>query len=213
MFTGLVREIGRIAGVRKGAGTTVVELAAPHACGSLAIGDSLAVNGICLTVTRLDRGRVSVDASPETLRATTLGRWRPGDPVHLEPALRAGDPMGGHVVLGHVDGTGTVVRTARAGASVRMTVALDAQLCWQLVPKGSIAVDGVSLTLDAGPFPGRFVVTLVPETLRATRLGHAAGGSRVNLEIDVLTKAAARDDRQPLRLATVLAYGWDHGRR
>ena len=81
------------------------------------------------------------------------------------------------------------------------------------MPKGSIAVDGVSLTLDAGPVPGRFVVTLVPETLRATRLGHAAGGSRVNLEIDVLAKAAARDDRQPLRLATVLAYGWDHGRR
>lgn len=190
MFTGLVREVGRVEAVRSRGSLTLLDLSAPRTARGLAIGDSLAVNGICLTVTRLSGTRVQVEATEETKRVTTLERWRPGQEVHLEPSLRVGDAIGGHFVLGHVDGVGRVAAlTRRAGAAV-MKVSLGPRLAAQLLPKGSIAVDGVSLTLDEGPFDGSFSITLVPHTLAVTRFGALPAGELVNLELDVLAKAA-----------------------
>lgn len=227
MFTGLIREVGRIEAIARRGSITVVGLAAPHCAPGLAVGDSLAVNGICLTVTRTSGAHVRVEATEETRRVTTLASWRPGGLVHLEPALRAGDPLGGHFVLGHVDGVGRVSGFERHGGSARMTIALDASLAALLVPKGSIAVDGVSLTLDAGPLVSSFSITLVPHTLAVTRFGAVSIGGRVNLELDVLAKAATgarqateatrgtggpRRSEQPamppLTLASLRTRGW-----
>ncbi|MBE3072013.1 MAG: riboflavin synthase [Acidobacteria bacterium] len=216
MFTGLVRELGRILSVGRRAGLTVLDVRAPDSARCLAIGDSLAVNGICLTVTRIAGCRVSVDASEETRRLTTLPSWRVGDDVHLEPALRVGDHVGGHFVLGHVDGTGRVARIVRVSGVVRLTLTLGPALSGQLVPKGSIAVDGVSLTLDAGPFREGFTVTLVPQTLRGTRLGRLRTGDRVNVEIDALAKiaeshharSATGQQRAGLSVAAIRRMGW-----
>jgi riboflavin synthase len=216
MFTGLVREVGRVASLRRRSGLTLLEVRAPRTAGGLAVGDSLAVNGICLTVTRTARDRVHVEASAETRRVTTLARWRTGDRVHLEPALRAGDALGGHFVLGHVDGVGRVVGREGGQRTVRLTVGLDQGLCRLLLPKGSIAVDGVSLTLDGGPFRGSFTVTLVPHTLRETHFEAMRPGDEVNIELDVLSKAAAGLDPHgaehrtppPLTAAGVLSKGW-----
>jgi riboflavin synthase alpha subunit len=213
VFTGLVREIGRIRSLRARGGLTAIALDAPRTAGGLAVGDSLAVNGVCLTVTALAGTRVSVEASAETRRVTTLARWRVGDEVHLEPALRAGEALGGHFVLGHVDGTGRVLRVAHGQGVLRVTVGVADPLCASLVPKGSIAVDGVSLTLDAGPFRGSFTVTLIPHTLRATRFGRLHAGDAVNLEFDVLSKTAtARATRgatpPTLTTTSILSKGW-----
>ena len=205
MFTGIVRETCRLASLRTVRGVTRLEVEAPKTAESLSPGDSVAVNGICLTVTRVTGARVAFDATAETRRVTTIARWRAGDILHLEPALRLGDAVGGHFVLGHVDGIGRIVRLSRRGDAATMTVALASVLAEQLVPKGSIAVDGVSLTLDSGPFPGRFTVTLIPQTLALTRFGTARAGDGVNVELDVLAKAAAR----PVTLASILARGWN----
>ena len=195
MFTGLVREIGRVARVGRRAGVTLIDIEAPGTAKPAdrqppAVGDSVAVNGICLTVVRLAGTRLSVEASAETRRVTTLGEWRAGTAVHLEPSLRLGDPLGGHFVLGHVDGTGRLVRLDRRGEAAWMTIEVEADLARGLIPKGSVAVDGVSLTLDEGPFADRFTVTLIPHTLAVTRFAALKPGARVNIEQDVLTKAA-----------------------
>lgn len=239
MFTGIVRELGRLASVRARGGITLIEIDAPGVAGQLRAGDSLAVNGVCLTVTRLKGSRVGVDATAETRRISTLSLWRAGEIVHLEPALRAGEPLGGHFVLGHVDGTGRVVRLRRRGGAVWVTVSVGAALAAQLLPKGSIAVDGVSLTLGEGPFPGRFTATLVPHTLASTRFGSLKVGEPVNVELDVLAKAAAlgpatqllfarsatdnpdrndpnagtqRRDSVSLTIPSILARGWERRR-
>jgi len=236
MFTGLVREVGRVSRLGRHAGITIVEVEAPLTAGPAegqppAIGDSVSVNGICLTVVGMAGSRVSVEATPETRRVTTLDDWRVGSAVHLEPSLRVGDQLGGHFVLGHVDGTGRLARLERRGGAAWMTVTLPRALAQRLVPKGSIAVDGVSLTLDEGPFEDRFTVTLIPHTLRATRFGDLAVGARLNIELDVLGKAGsgqlaaggdrrdAGDDRQHARgerrltLEAILARGWSRGTR
>jgi riboflavin synthase alpha subunit len=217
VFTGLVREIGRVERIGARGAVTVLDVSAPRTAVGLAVGDSLAVNGICLTVTRVARGRVRVEATGETRRVTTLGLWRQGETVHLEPSLKAGDPLGGHFVLGHVDGVGRVVSLSRRGGTATLRVRLPGRLAAQLVPKGAIAVDGVSLTLDEGPFDDGFSITLIPHTLAGTRFGRVAAGDAVNLELDVLTKTArptvatsadGRDTRPPLTLASLLARGW-----
>jgi riboflavin synthase alpha subunit len=204
MFTGIVREIGRVLTLKTERGVTCFEVDAPRTASGLAPGDSVAVNGICLTVTRVVGAHVAFDAAPETRRVTTIAQWRAGDVVHLEPALRIGDALGGHFVLGHVDGIGRILRLSRRGSAAAMTVALAASLAAQLVPKGSIALDGVSLTLDAGPFPGRFTVTLIPHTLAVTRFSTARAGEDVNIELDVLAKAATG----PVPLASILERAW-----
>ena len=190
MFTGLVREIGKLRGVRAQGALTRLEIEAPDVAASVAVGDSVAVNGICLTVVRA-RGRIfEVEAVDETRRLTTLPRWRSGDRVHLEPALRAGDGLDGHLVQGHVDGTGKVLRVGRMGGRLLVTIGLSAELARFLTPKGSVAVDGVSLTVDQGPFRDRFTVNLIPHTLVATNFKQLRTGRLVNLEMDVLVKAA-----------------------
>ena len=167
MFTGLVKEVGVVAAVTHGADGVRLEVQAGLSS-SAAIGDSVAVNGVCLTVVAAGGGTLAFDAVPETLARSSLGMLGPGSRVNLEPALRAGDPLGGHYVQGHVDGVGRV-------------------LLRYVVEKGSIAVEGTSLTV-AGVDGGGFAVALIPHTLAATTLGGLSAGDAVNLEVDVLAK-------------------------
>ena len=190
MFTGLIREIGRIRGLVPGRGVTRVDIDAAGTADGAAVGDSIAINGICLTVTAI-KGRVfSVEAATETRRLTTFGHWRRGDRVHLEPALRAGDALDGHLVQGHVDGVGTIDRVQDQGGDWLMTVRCAPEQARFLTPKGSVAIDGVSLTVDEGPHTDRFTVNLIPHTLAETTFKSARKGRVVNLEMDVLVKAA-----------------------
>ncbi len=190
MFTGLVREIGVLRGTTRAGAVTRLTVSAPHSAPDLSLGDSLACDGICLTVTALDGDVVFLDAVAETRRVTTLGTWRTGRMLHLEPALKAGDPLGGHLVLGHVDGVGELRRIRRDGESLRLTFAAPSEVRRWLLPKGSIAVDGVSLTVDEGPFDDGFTVSLIPHTLASTRFAAMKPGQAVNLEADVLAKGA-----------------------
>ena len=179
MFTGLVREVGRVVSFEDGRLVLACETEA-------AVGDSVAVDGVCLTVVDTGGGRLAFDVVPETLARVKPFR----EHVNVEPALRAGEPLGGHYVQGHVDGVGTVARVAPEGDGVR--VAIDAPgLGRYLVEKGSVAVDGVSLTVAALTESG-FAVALVPHTLAATTLSLLAPGDRVNLEVDVLAKYVGR---------------------
>lgn len=190
MFTGLVREIGVLKGLGARGGVVGLDIAAPRTAAGARPGDSIAVAGICLTVTAVRGGVFSVEAASETRRLTTLRHWKVGRRLHLEPSLRAGDPLDGHLVQGHVDGVGKVARVRRAGRDLLVTIALGPDLARFLVPKGSVAVDGVSLTVDEGPHTDRFSVNLIPHTLAWTTFGDLRTGRTVNLEMDVLVKAA-----------------------
>jgi riboflavin synthase len=184
VFTGLVREVGRVVSFDGSRLSVESSLAA-------AIGDSVSVNGCCLTVVDGDRRTLAFDAVPETLARTALGRLDAGAAVNLEPALRAGEPLGGHYVQGHVDGVGRVRSLEPEGGGARMWVDPPAELLRYCVEKGSIAVDGVSLTIADLDEEG-FAVALVPHTLAATTLGTLEPGSEVNLEADVLAKYVER---------------------
>lgn len=190
MFTGLVADTGTIRTLeRDGDGvrlTVETDLA-----GELAQGDSVAVNGVCLTARDPGDGAFRADVMAETLRRSSLGPLAEGDTVNLELPLRAGDRLGGHVVQGHVDGTGTVDSLAEDGFSRRVRVAAPPDLLRYVVEKGSIAVDGVSLTVAEVDDDG-FVVALIPETLERTTLDEASRGSRVNLEIDIVARYVER---------------------
>jgi riboflavin synthase len=165
--------------------TTTLDVAA------LPLGASIAVDGVCLTVVERGRGRFAADLGPETLARTTLGGLRAGDRVHLERPLRLGDPLGGHLVSGHVDGLGTVVARRPVGTALELDVAAPPEVARALVPKGSITVEGVSLTVNtvAGE---RFSVTLIPHTLAVTKLGDKPVGAAVNLEGDLIAKHIER---------------------
>jgi riboflavin synthase alpha subunit len=194
VFTGIVREVGRVEAVEPApSGGVRLRIAAPETAPRAGEGDSVAVNGACLTVTGPPGadGTLAFDAVPETLARTTLGDLRAGDPVNLEPALRAGDPLGGHVVQGHVDGVATVTAAEPEGDGARLTVELPESLVHLAVEKGSIALDGVSLTIAALDGP-RIEIALVPHTLAATTLGRAGPGARLNVEADILAKHVER---------------------
>ena len=184
MFTGLVEGLGRIARLSGTQEETALRVAAPFAS-ELSRGDSVAVDGVCLTVT--DRGEDWFETllSPETMRRTTLGARGPGDPVNLERALRLGDRLGGHLVQGHVDGTAAIVGRTAEGSGTRLTVGLPAGFGPYVVQKGSIAIDGVSLTVALRRAEA-FEVALVPLTLERTTLGSRRTGDRVNLELDLI---------------------------
>jgi riboflavin synthase len=190
MVTGLIREIGSLRRIAAGGQLSRLQIHAPRTASRVAAGDSLAVNGICLTVTGVRRDIILVEAAVETRRVTTLLNWSPGERLHLEPALRVGDALDGHLVLGHVDGVGRVIGNERRGASLLLTIACGPELARWLMPKGSVAVDGVSLTVDAGPHVDRFTANIIPHTLRWTTLAEIRRGRAVNLEMDVLVKAA-----------------------
>ena len=189
MFTGLIEEIGTIAGVRPFAGGRRFEIRAPGMVPGLATGESIACDGVCLTVERIDDARASfaVAAVRETLRRSSAGCWRSGRQVHLERALAAGDRLGGHIVQGHVDAVVPVVRAGRVGREFRLAVRVPADLAGHVVAKGSVAIDGVSLTVAARE--GALCrIAIVPETLARTRIGGYRPGDRVNLEVDVIGK-------------------------
>ena len=190
MFTGIVRERGRVVSAdRNGAGVHL-RIAATGAA-QAAPGDSISVSGCCLTVTAADDEALEFDAVPETIARTTLGALEPGLEVNLEPALRAGEPLGGHFVQGHVDGRGRVSALEREGEGARLRLQLPADLQRYCVEKGSLAVDGVSLTIAALHDDG-VEMALVPFTLEHTTLGSLAPGGEVNVEVDLLAKYADR---------------------
>jgi riboflavin synthase len=190
MFTGLVEVLGSVLEVvPTGAGRDLV-IAAPFAS-ELALGDSVAVNGACLTVVGRDAMTCRFQAGPETLRRTNLGELRPGDRVNLERSLRVGDRLGGHFVQGHVDAVGRIDRRVSDGEWETVWFACPRELTMQMVSKGSIAVDGVSLTL-VDVEPERFSVALIPHTMANTTLGFKRAGDAVNLETDLLAKYVAK---------------------
>ena len=191
MFTGIVRELGRVASAEGGAEGVRLVLDAPLTAPRTGVGDSLSVNGCCLTVEKAAGASIALHAVPETLSRTTLGGLRPGDPVNLEPAVRAGEPLGGHYVQGHVDAVGRVQSVEAEGEGLRVFVEAPDDVLRYCVEKGSVAVDGVSLTV-AELADDAFAVALVPHTLAATTLSTLVPGREVNLEVDVLAKYVER---------------------
>ncbi len=191
MFTGIVRERGRVVAVERNGRGLRLRVEAPATASTVALGDSVAVNGCCLTVTSTANGSLAFDAVPETIARTNLGRLAAGAEVNLEPALRAGEPLGGHFVQGHVDGTARVERLEPEGGGVRLALTLPPELLRYCVEKGSVAVDGVSLTIAALRDDG-IEIALVPFTLEHTTLAAAAPGDELNVEVDLLAKYAER---------------------
>jgi riboflavin synthase len=187
MFTGLVETLGTVERLEpEGAGRRLV-LLAPAIASETALGESVAVNGACLTVVQFDRERLVFQAGPETLMKTNLGELRPNDPVNLERSLRVGDRIGGHLVQGHIDGVGHIAERRRDGEWEVVWFSCPAALAEQMVPKGSVAVDGISLTL-VDVTADSFSVALIPHTLAVTTLGRKGVGATVNLETDLLAK-------------------------
>ncbi len=195
MFTGIVEELGTVVS-RTGEATAVLVIDAPGVAPGLGVGASVAVNGVCLTATEVDGGRFQVDVVGETLARTALGRLQPGNRVNLERALPAGGRFDGHIVQGHVDGVGTVAALADDPGGRRMTVEVTPDLLRYLVIKGSVTVDGVSLTV-AGLVRGGFEVALIPHTLAVTTLGERAVGDPVDIEVDILAKYVERLRESP----------------
>ena len=192
MFTGLVSDIGVVERVAPRRGGVRLTLRPGRlAVDALSPGESLACSGACLSVVERGDGLVSFEVVPETLSRTNLRNWRPGTRVNLERALAVGDRIGGHLVQGHVDAVAAVLHRAAEGQGVRLAVHLPPEIAPLVAEKGSIAVDGVSLTVAAAG-RDRFEVALVPETLERTTLGEAAPGSLVNLEADLLARHLAR---------------------
>jgi riboflavin synthase len=197
MFTGIVSELGTVATATPSDGGATFTIAAQQTCIGLAIGDSIAVNGVCLTTIEFGDGRFTVEAVAETLQRTNLGELSDGSIVDLErPVAAAGGRFDGHVVQGHVDGVGTIRSIEPEGASRRIRIAAPAELARYLVVKGSVTVDGVSLTITAvsavADHDPWFEIVLIPHTLDVTVLGVRAVGDRVNLEVDILAKYVER---------------------
>ena len=192
MFTGIVQAVGEVRAVTpRGGDVEFVFAVGTLDLNGVASGDSISVSGCCLTVTRLTGDSFAADASLETLQVTTLGRWRPGQRVNMERALRAGDALGGHYVTGHVDGIATVVSTAADARSLRTEFEVPAALARYIARKGSVCIDGVSLTVNdvAG---NRFGVNLIPHTLEVTTLGACQAGTQVNVEVDIIARYLER---------------------
>jgi len=191
MFTGIVRERGRVTFVEGDVEGVRLTVEAPGTAAGVVPGDSVAINGCCLTVTGVADGAMSFDAVPETLRRTSLGSLAAGSAVNLEPALRVGDPLGGHYVQGHIDGVGRIRSVEPEGDGVRLWVDAPHELLRLCVHKGSVALEGVSLTIAALDAEG-FAVALIPQTLGETTLSGLAPGAAVNLEVDILGKYVDR---------------------
>jgi riboflavin synthase len=190
LFTGLIEDLGEVVGVERSGDGVRLRVTSPLAA-QLGEGDSIAVNGVCLTATLVDRDGFSADVMNETLKLSSLAEVGVGGRVNLELAMRAGGRLGGHMVQGHVDGVGTVTAVAPDGFSRRVTIAAPPELLRYVVHKGSITVDGASLTV-AGLDHESFTVSLIPETLERTNLGRSEPGMKVNLEVDVLAKYIER---------------------
>jgi riboflavin synthase len=190
VFTGIVKELGTVAALERSDDGARFAIGASFAA-ELATGDSVAVNGVCLTVTDRQDGAFSADVMNQSLGLTSLGSLEQGSRVNLEPALRAGDPLGGHIVQGHVDCTGDVARLTSDGIATRIAIAVPERYRRYLVEHGSVTVDGVSLTVALLTDDG-FEVSLIPETLERTTLGSTQTGDKVNLEFDVIARYVER---------------------
>ncbi len=205
MFTGIVTDIGRVRRIKPGE-LSELTIATGFDTSALALGASIACSGACLTVIAVEEGAFTVQASAETLACTTLGHWRAGSTVNLEQSLRLGDELGGHLVSGHVDGVARVVERRPEAESVRFVFAAPKALMRFIAPKGSVALDGVSLTVNEvsgsevpgsavpadAPAAGRFGVNIIPHTLACTTFEAAQPGQEMNLEIDMIARYVAR---------------------
>lgn len=191
MFTGIIKMLAPVEAVRRATGGARIVIDLEDLAAGAGRGDSVSVNGACLTVAEKRGSVCEFDAVAETLSRTTLGSLRPGDRVNIEPSLRVGDQLGGHFVLGHVDGIGEIAALTRAGEGAEMQVSADAALAALMVPKGSVAVDGISLTL-VGVGKAHFTCAVIPTTLQETTLGSRRPGDKVNVEADLLGKMVAK---------------------
>lgn len=191
MFTGIVTDLGKVRRVERKGGDARFEFATAYDMATVAIGASIACNGVCLTVVEKGADWFAVDASAETLSKTTLGAWTEGTAVNFERALTVGDELGGHIVSGHVDGVATVVAVEPFGESVRYTFEAPQDLKKFVAPKGSVALDGVSLTVNEVT-DARFGINVIPHTQQVTTFGGLTPGAKVNMEIDMLARYVAR---------------------
>ncbi len=214
MFTGLVQRVGRLRRLSQRDGGACIDIAVAPWDEPWQLGESLAVQGACLTLTAADARGVSGDVLQETLDCTVLGRLRPGDLVNLERALRLGDRLGGHLVTGHIDGVGTVESLRETGRDRVLRIRCDPRIVRRMVYKGSIAVDGISLTVSDLCDPQAFEVYVIPTTWNETSLAQRRSGDRVNLETDLLGKHVERlltvpsEAAPPITLATLEAAGF-----
>jgi riboflavin synthase len=190
MFTGIITDRGTVRSVLR-TGDSRLEFTTGYDTVSLAIGASVCCSGVCLTVIDKGQGWFGVSASQETLSRTTIGSWREGTPVNFERALKVGDELGGHLVWGHVDAVWTIVSAEDVGESRRFTFTCPRELMRLMAPKGSITVDGVSLTINE-VVDNRFAINVIPHTLAVTTFGQADVGDQVNLEIDMIARYVAR---------------------
>jgi len=215
MFTGLIQDIGKIQSIeRKGGGVSlaIVTQLDPEA---VKIGDSISVDGVCLTVVRVSGRTFTVEVSPETLKRTTLVNATTGQPVNLEMALKLSDPLGGHLVAGHVDGTGEIEEISTEGNSLRYRFRIPLEIGRYLIEKGSVAVDGISLTV-AECHDQEFSISVIPHTAERTTLGKKKAGDKVNLENDLIAKYVEKFVRQagaPIQQSTRInaAFLAEHG--
>jgi riboflavin synthase len=191
VFTGIVREIGRVDHIERQLEGARLRVHAPETAAQAQVGDSIALNGVCLTAVDVSNGSLTFDVVRETLKRSTLDGVRRGARLNLEPAVRAGEPLGGHIVQGHVDGVGRVRLVEPEGDGKRIVVEVPPELERYCVEKGSIALEGVSLTI-ADVLPGAIVVALVPHTLAMTTLGEIEAGDAVNVEVDLVAKQVER---------------------
>jgi riboflavin synthase len=191
MFTGIITDVGRVRRLRRAAGGLDLTIATAYDGADIALGASIACSGVCLTVVALEAGGFATQASAETLACSTLGDWTEGTPINLERALKVGDELGGHIVSGHVDGVARLLERRPDGESVRFTIAAPVDLMPYIASKGSVAIDGVSLTVNEVSAES-FGVNLIPYTLTHTGFGEARPGQRFNLEIDPIARYVAR---------------------
>jgi len=213
MFTGLVADMGVVERVlpRQGGARIVIRPRALRV-DDLVLGESVACSGACLTVVERGQGLASFDAVPETLARTTVGSWRAGTEVNLERALAVGERLGGHLVQGHVDAVGEILSRSPEGQGIRIAVTLPAAIAPLVAEKGSIAIDGISLTV-ASAGRDRFEIAVIPETLARTTLAKAASGTRVNLEADVIARHVARlAEFAPVSAGALERWGYGGGR-
>jgi riboflavin synthase len=190
MFTGIITDLGRVERLRRG-DLAELTIATAFDTSTISLGASIACSGVCLTVVAVAPGEFSVQASAETLACTTIGEWKEGTPVNLEKSLRIGDELGGHLVAGHVDGIARVSERRPEAESVRFVFEAPEELASFIAPKGSVAIDGVSLTVNEVTGT-RFGVNIIPHTLGCTNFGRASPGQRMNLEIDLIARYVAR---------------------
>jgi len=210
MFTGITEDIGSIAAIRRAGGKWGFSINTGLDSRGIREGDSICVDGVCLTATRVDAGSFSADASLETLRISTLAEKKVGDRVNLERAMSADGRFGGHMVMGHVDGVGTIIDLGRAGESLRLKVDAPGEISNYIIRKGSVALDGISLTVNEQQ-DNIFTVNIIPFTVSHTTLGEKRQRDKVNIETDLIGKYVERFLRKTGRRGMDLNFLYEHG--